>query len=57
MRSRNIHSTAAMTVLLEHSLSSNARNSYFVSVLIAYLLISLFIPVQIFQIAFMITVR
>ena len=42
---------AAMTVLLQHDLDKNSRNSYFiVAVVITYLPISLFIPAHIFSI-------
>ena len=42
---------ATMTVLLQHDLDKNSRNSYFiVGVVITYLPISLFIPARIFSI-------
>lgn len=49
--------SAAMTVLLERDFTGNERNSHLiVSVLIAYLLIHLFIPVHIFKLASVIIV-
>lgn len=49
--------SAAMTVLLERDFTGNEKNSHLiVSVLIAYLLIHLFIPVHIFKLASVIIV-
>ena len=49
--------SAAMTVLLERDFNGNEGNSHFiVSVLIAYLLIHLFIPIRIFKLASVIIV-